>query len=147
MVDAIWHQAVVRPGPDSIAPSAAMITVPVFAEHMATMLKRLKDSPAPLGALVAGHKKDVVLTSLLDSLPNRVAIYGWHLPDGRPVQPLWVGHTRDHVDYSHGIRLVGHRVEVGRTGHDIIDLLRDPVLSAALSDEGPIHHPEYQRSP
>jgi hypothetical protein len=147
MVDAIWHQAVARPGPDSIAPSAAMITVPVFAEHMATVLRRRKGSPAPLGALVAGHKKDVVLTRLLDSLPNRVAIYGWHLPSGVPVQPLWVGHTRDHVDYSHGIRLVSRWVEVGRTGHDITDLLRDPLLSAALSDEGPIHRPGYQRLP
>ncbi len=147
MVDAIWRQAAVRPGPDSIAPSAAMVTVPVFAEHMATVLKRRTGSAAPLGALVAGHKKDVVLSHLLDSLPNRVAIYGWHLPTGVPVQPLWVGHTQDHVDYSHGIRLVARRVWVDGVEHDLLDLLRDPVLSAALSDEGPINHPGYRQVP
>ncbi len=147
MVDAIWRDARARPGPDSIAPSAAMITMPVFADHMATVLRRRMASAAPLGALVAGHKKDVVLTHLLDSLPFRVAIYGWHLPSGVPVQPLTVGHTRVHVDYSHGIRLVSRRVEVGRVQHDLSDVLRDPVLSAALSDEGPIREPRYLPGP
>jgi hypothetical protein len=147
MVDAIWHQAVVRPGPDSIAPSAAMTTVPVFAEHMATVLGRRMASPAPLGALAAGHKKDVVLTPRLDSLPGRVAIYGWHLPDGRPIQPLWLGHTRRHVDYSHGVRLVGRTVSLDGVAHDIRGVLTDSVLAAALSEEGSMREPRYLPEP
>lgn len=147
LVDAIWHQAVVRPGPDSITPSAAMVAVPVFAEHMATVLGRRMASPAPLGALAAGHKKDVVLTRLLDSLPGRVAIYGWHLPDGRPIQPIWLGHTRRHVDYSHGVRLVGPKVLLDGVAHDIRGVLTDSVLAAALSDEGSMREPRYLPEP
>lgn len=140
MVDAIWRQAVVRLGPDSIAPSAAMITVPVFVEHM-RMIRARREALGAGHALAAGHKKDVVLSARLDTLPGRVAIYGWHRPDGSPIQPLWTGHTADHVDYSHGIRLVWHRVEVDGTGHELAGLLRDPVLAAAVSDEGPIRGP------
>lgn len=142
MVDAIWDRAAIRLGPDSIAPSAAMITVPVFADHM-RMIRARRATRAASHGLTAGHKKDVVLSARLDTLPGRVAIYGWHKPDGMPIQPLWTGHTVDHVDYSHGIRLIWHVVEVDGTPHELADLLRDPVLAAAVSDEGVIHRPRY----
>lgn len=143
MVDAIWHSAAARLGPDSIAPSPAMITVPVFVRHDALVrLRRIAD-PAPLGGLVAGHKKDVVLTARLDSLTDRVAIYGWHRPDGRPIQPLYTGHGAGYADYSHGIRLVARQVLVDDQPHDLLDVLRDPVLAAALSDEGAMQRARY----
>ncbi|WP_204310148.1 hypothetical protein, partial [Enterobacter cloacae] len=52
--------------------------------------------------LIAGIKKDVVITDLLtrSSKPNRVAIFGWHKPDGIPIQPLYTGHVNWYVDYS-----------------------------------------------
>src|SRR5439155_18545018 len=59
-----------------------------------------------LGLLVGGHKKDVVISNRLKEKPNRVAIYGWHKLDGKPIQPLYVGHGDFYADYSHGIRLV-----------------------------------------
>ena len=56
------------------------------------------------GSLVAGIKKDVVLSNRLREKPHKVAIYGWHYPDGRPIQSLYVGHVDWYVDYSHGVR-------------------------------------------
>lgn len=143
MVDAIWEQAAARLGPDSIAPSAAMITVPVFEDHMRMVRERREAAGVPPGALIAGHRKDVVLSGRLDSLPGRVAIYGWQRPDGRPIQPLWTGHTSDHVDYSHGIRLVSRRATLNGEARDLLDLLRDPGIAGMLTGEGPIARPRY----
>jgi hypothetical protein len=60
--------------------------------------------------LVAGHKKDVVLTNLLDQWPGRVAIYGWQEPGNRPIQPLGTPHDIAYEDYSHGTRFIGPTV-------------------------------------
>jgi len=143
MVDAIWHAATARLMPDSIAPTAAMVTLPVFAQHQRLVRGRREADPAPPGALVAGHKKDVVITARLDSLPGRVAIHGWHRPDGTPIQPLYTGHASTHVDYSHGIRLVSRRVLIDGIAHDMLAVLRDPTVAAALSDEGVMQRGRY----
>jgi hypothetical protein len=143
MVDAIWRSAAVRLGPDSIAPSAAMITVPVFADHNRMVRARRGDNSILVGALVAGHKKDVVLSARLDSLTNRVAIYGWHKPDGQPIQPLNTWHTTGHVDYSHGIRLVHATVQVDGVPRAITELLRDATMVTLLSDERAMRKARY----
>ena len=144
MVDAIWTNARVRLGPDSIAPSAAMITVPVFADHNRMVRARRDADPRPPGSLVAGHKKDVVLSARLDTLPNRVAIYGWHKPDGDPIQPLNTWHTTVHVDYSHGVRLVHGVVWINGVEHAMRDVLRDTALAVLLSpEEGVIRKARY----
>lgn len=143
MVDAIWRHAAVRLGPDSIAPSAAMVTVPVFAEHNRLVRARRDADPTPLGALVAGHKKDVVLTARLDTLPQRVAIYGWHRPDGTPIQPLYTGHGADYADYSHGIRLVDRRIVIDGDSHDLLAVLRDATRSALFSRDGTMQRARY----
>ena len=59
-----------------------------------------------LGALVSGHKKDVVLTNRLITHPGQIAIYGWHRAKATPIQPLSTVHGAGYADYSHGIRLV-----------------------------------------
>jgi hypothetical protein len=92
----------------------------------------------PLGLLLAGIKKDVVLTNRLAERPNRVAIYGWHYPEGKPIQPLYVGHTDSHVDYSHGIRLMSRTIIVDDRPMDVRDVLKDKELSLLVSNEGPI---------
>jgi len=92
----------------------------------------------PLDLLVAGIKKDVVLTNRLNEKPHRVAIYGWHYPSGKPIQPLYVGHTDSHVDYSHGIRLMSQQMEVDGRPMNVRDVLKDKNLCRLLSTEGPI---------
>ena len=57
--------------------------------------------------------------------PGKVAIYGWHKPDGKPIQPLYTGHTASWVDYSHGIRLVSRRMTVNGEAKTIDEVLAD----------------------
>ena len=92
----------------------------------------------PLGELVAGVKKDVVVTNRLAERPNRVAIYGWHKPDANPIQPLYAGHADYYVDYSHGIRLIQRDCLVDGKPMKLADVLKDPELCGLVSDEGPI---------
>lgn len=87
--------------------------------------------------LIAGIKKDVVISGKVtrDAKPNRVAIYGWHRSDGKPIQPLYTGHVNWYVDYSQGIRLVYRKLKVNGRWMDYTDLLRDPKWQRLLCDE------------
>ena len=86
--------------------------------------------------LIAGIKKDVVLSGKVSrDKPNREAIYGWHKPDGKPIQPLYTGHINWWVDYSHGIRLVYRTIYVNGKAMDYIDVFKDNVLKKLLCDE------------
>jgi hypothetical protein len=87
--------------------------------------------------LIAGIKKDVVISGKIsrDPKPDRVAIYGWHQLNGKPIQPLYTGHVNWYVDYSHGIRLVYRTIYVDRKPVDYIDVLKDKTLRTLLCDE------------
>ncbi|MES2005073.1 MAG: hypothetical protein V4450_11160 [Bacteroidota bacterium] len=87
--------------------------------------------------LIAGIKKDVVLSDKVthDAKPDREAIYGWHKPDGKPIQPLYSGHVNWWVDYSHGIRLVYRIIWVNNKPMDYTTVMKDPVLRKLLCDE------------
>lgn len=87
--------------------------------------------------LIAGIQKDVVISGKVSRDPksDRVAIYGWHKLDGKPIQPLYTGHIYWWVDYSQGIRLVYRKIKVGKKWMDYIDVLNDPVLKRLLCDE------------
>jgi hypothetical protein len=88
--------------------------------------------------LIAGDKKDIVLTNRLRSHPDRVAIYGWHASNGRPIQPLSTVHGWRYADYSHGVRLVSTDIFVNGQPRSIFSALQDGRLARALSDEGVI---------
>jgi hypothetical protein len=122
-----------------------MTTVPVFAEHNESVRTQRSETLTvnPLGALVAGDKKDVVLTPLLAAAPGKVAIYGWHQLDGRAIQPLYTGHTVNWVDYSHGARFVARAMQVDGKATTVEAVLADPKLARLLSDEGPWQKPRY----
>lgn len=87
--------------------------------------------------LIAGIKKDVVISGKIsrDPKPNRVAIYGWHKSDGKPIQPLYTGHVNWYVDYSQGIRLVYKKIKVNNKWMDYTDLLKENGLKHFLCDE------------
>lgn len=145
MVDAIYAATRVRLPPVPLPPGPAMTTLQVFAQHNGIVRTQRQAAlpAAPLGALVAGHKKDVVVSARLAAVTNRVAIYGWHRTNGTPIQPLYVGHGARHVDYSHGVRLVHQDVLVDGQKRRMADVLADPATAALLSHEGPVWPARY----
>lgn len=138
MVNDIWSAATVKLSPSPIPPSAAMTTIPVFWDHNVTVKGQRAATLAahPLGELVGGHKKDVVVTEKLATTPGKVAIYGWHYTNGTNIQPLYLGHEDTYADYSHGIRLVRLAMTVDGVATTIPDVLADANLHVLLSDEG-----------
>lgn len=93
------------------------------------------------GQLISGLKKDIVLTYKIMTLTEyerNVAIYGWHHPDGRAQQPLFVRHGNFYVDYSHGVRLIYNKVKIDGMEYNIREILQSPELYRLLSDE-PMH--------
>jgi len=87
--------------------------------------------------LIAGIQKDVVISGKIsrEAQPGRVAIYGWHKLDGKPIQSLYTGHINWWVDYSHGIRLIYRKIKVNNKWMDYTEILKDPVLQKLLCDE------------
>ena len=142
MVDAIYHAASLKMTPQPIPPSPEMVTVPEFWRHtqLVDQQRGLLLAARPLGELVAGDKKDVVITNALDS-PTKVAIYGWHTLDGKPIQPLYTGHSATWADYSHGIRLISRAMTVDGKRTTVDAVLADPKLCVLLSREGSVKSP------
>jgi hypothetical protein len=149
MVGDIWATAPAHFSPQPIPPSPAMTTIPVFADHneMVWTQRSAVLATHPLGTLVGGTKKDVVITPQLPfgshGPPNRVAIYGWQYLSGTPIQPLYLGHVDWYADYSHGIRLVLNEMTVNGSPTTVQSVLTDPVLHPLLSDEGAFTSPRY----
>lgn len=143
MVDAIWRSANVRLAPIRMQPSMLNLTVDAFMRHDDLVRAQRQLHGVSPGNLVAGHKKDVVLAAALSTSPGNVAVYGWHRPEGRPIQALNTAMLDSRVDYNHGIRLVHRDVLVDGVRLDLMDVLRDPELAPLLSGEGVIAEPRY----
>jgi hypothetical protein len=145
MVTDIYAAAAVKLPPVPIPPSPEMTSVPVFWQHNKIVgRQRAEALPShPLGALVAGDKKDLVLTRWLSTAPGKVAIYGWHRLDGTLIQPLYAGHTASWVDYSQGTRLVRQSMTVDGKSTTVAEVLADAKRCVLLSDEGPLLDPRY----
>ncbi len=145
--DDLYQNAAVKMVPEPIPASPQMITVPVFEKHnmLVNLQRKLSIDPHPLGSLVAGNKKDVIISNKIynDKGILRVVIYGWHKPDGKAIQPLYNGHSTIHVDYSHGIRLVQNKIWVNGKKTSVQKVLASEALSSLLSDEGVIALPRY----
>jgi hypothetical protein len=142
MVNDIYAQATVKLAPQPISPSYVdiMLATTFYRHHELVESQR---QGYALGPLIGGIKKDVVITPLLASNPGKVAIYGWHQLNGVPIQPLYLGHEKSYVDYSHGIRLVRNQMLVNGQVMSVADVLADPNLNVLLSDEGVVTNPRY----
>ena len=101
----------------------------------------------PLGALVDGDKKDVVVTTALATHTTSVAIYGWYYPDGSYIQPLYTGHGNYYADYSHGIRLISWMMTLDGITTTVPNVLQDPVNNVILSREGVVSTYRYSQPP
>ena len=134
--DNIWSEAEVKLEPFFYKPVGnANELVTKFEEHNRQIEKQLAEAGAGHGQLVAGIKKDVIVSSRIPERPDRVVIYGWHRPDGSPIQPVYSGHIWWYVDYSHGIRLMNAQVLLDGRPALMADILKDPVLFRVVSDE------------
>ena len=134
--DHIWSEAELKLEPFFYKPVGnANELVTKFEEHNSQIEKQLAEAGAGRGQLVAGIKKDVIVSSRIPERPDRVVIYGWHRPDGSPIQPVYSGHIWWYVDYSHGIRLMNAQVLLDGRPALMADILKDPVLFRVVSDE------------
>lgn len=141
MVDQIWNAASLHLAPQPIPPDPDMITVPYFANHN-TMVYSSRSAvfgTHPLGTLVGGDKKDVVVSPQIwdgsRPAPPRVAIYGWHQTSGSPIQPLSLVHEDTYADYSHGIRLILNSMTVDGSPTTVENVLKSAALTPLLNDE------------
>ncbi|MBK9568717.1 MAG: hypothetical protein IPO53_01485 [Chitinophagaceae bacterium] len=131
MVDDIYKAARVKLEP--VPMYAFRDSTPIMWQHHLIVEGQRKGRKG----LIAGIQKDVVISGKIsrDTRPDRVAIYGWHKPDGKPIQPLYTGHINWWVDYSQGIRLVYRKIKVNGQWMDYTDVLKDPRLQKLLCDE------------
>ncbi len=153
MVDVIWKEAKVKGVviPPKTFPSLHRSIQTYQYIHLANEAY-LDTIPSARGKLVAGHRKDIVLSNRLRKvneygqvLPIRqMAIYGWHGRTGKPVQGLNAhSHSTNYVDYSHGVRFVASHAEL-----DGIPTTLPKVWSKGLlSDEGPLQITQYPIPP
>lgn len=149
MVDEIYNQAKIKATPAPMSGGATvsgkkytgkefinqkMQHADSLEEHnrmIERQLSRLKHNP---GDLVAGIKKDVVIGNKLNSKPDRVNIYGWHLK-GNPIQPESTFHEASYYDYSHAVRLIYNQCELNGKIVNIKDILKDQSLFSLISHE------------
>ena len=143
MVDAIWQQSKIKIDPVTYQAKKpgdpGMTTTGAFKlNHDAVQRALLRNPDYKQGLLVAGQRKDVVLSNKLLEVSDKVAIYGWHKKNGKPIQGLNVtSHSKNYVDYSHGIRLVSRQCLVNGQPKDLGAVIIDPLLSVLLND-GPL---------
>jgi hypothetical protein len=131
MVDLIYQQAVVKLEP---------VPMYVFRDSSVTMWQHhliIEGQRKGKSGLIAGIKKDLVISGKVsrDAKPNREAIYGWHLLNGKPIQPLYTGHINWWVDYSHGIRLIYRKIKVDGKEMDYTEVLKHPLYQKLICDE------------
>jgi hypothetical protein len=140
MVDAIYAQAAVHFVPQPLPAGSEMRSTEYSMRHNELVGAQRAALDVSLGELVAGDKKDLVLTNRLRSHLDRVAIYGWHSTEGKPIQSLSTVHGWRYADYSHGARLISTRVFIDGRGRSIFDVMQDSRLARVLSSEGVIEN-------
>ncbi|MCF7796786.1 MAG: hypothetical protein K9N11_01070 [Lentisphaeria bacterium] len=138
MVDMIYEQSRIKLIPLPFWPSGDRNERPrTWWLHNAAVEDQFFAAQGKRDQLVAGCKKDVVLSNLIADprRGNHVVIYGWHKPGGKPIQPQSNVHVYRYMDYSHGIRFVNRQVFVDGYPYDILEILQHPTLYRLLSDE------------
>ncbi len=138
IVDALFKQSDFHLRPEPMPPGPRMRSTACYLEHNQKIQEQRLALSCPLGALISGHKKDIVITSRLAQQQGKIAIYGWQRPSGTPIQPLCTIHSANYADYSHGVRLISELALLNGKATSIYTILEDPQLAGVLSDEGAI---------
>ena len=131
MVDQIYQQAKIKLSPVPLY--AFRDSTPTFYHHHLIVEGQRKSRKG----LIAGIQKDIVTSGKLFTYPkmDRVAIYGWHQLNGKPIQPLYTGHVYWYVDYSQGVRLIYENVRVNGKWLHYSELFSNEKLKNLLCDE------------
>jgi hypothetical protein len=138
IVDAIFSQSAFTLRPEPLPAGDQMRSTAYYLAHNRMIRDQRLALGCPLGELISGHKKDVVMSNRLAARPGKVAIYGWHRPSGVPIQPLSTVHGSGYADYSHGVRLISTTALLDGQPCSIWTILEDPALAGVLSDEGAV---------
>lgn len=120
-----------------------------FAQFHRAIEAGRQSAGAPLGALVAGHMKDVIVSNAIHRRVVRgrrpVMIFGaWYAGKKHPIQAAVPVHDDRYVDYSHGARLVSETVTVDGVDRPLDGALADPSLVSLFAD-AVILDPRYPR--
>jgi len=123
--DHIYKMAQIKLTPFNYFPVGnANEMVSKFEEHNSQIEKQRKEINGINGQLVAGIKKDVIISSQLINKPG-----------GKPIQPVYSRHINWYVDYSHGIRFINNQILIDGKPALLTEILKDPVLYRIFSDE------------
>ena len=138
LVTILWNAAPSKLPPQPWGPpyDASMMSTDRIVAHNARVEATITKLNVDATKLMGGHKKDVVLTKQLVTKPKSVAIFGWYQPNGKPIQPLYLGHENTYADYSHGIRMVSKECLLDDQPDDLGRILMDVNLCGAVSSEG-----------
>jgi hypothetical protein len=150
MSDQIWKAAKIKLAPKPLSVSninisgktyspqqmiaGKMMDTEIFEYHNQLIQQQLKEKNHQLGELVAGSKKDVVLSN--DLIPGRLAIHGMHEENGKPIQQGGLSkHNENYYDYSSGIRLVDRQATLNGKEVDMIkDILQNQQYAYLVND-------------
>ena len=140
MVKQIYQQADIKIPARPQRPNfgESIISTRLYIEIDKAIKKERVKVNADLDKLIAGHKKDVVLSNaiLRQQKPNRIAIYGWNYPDGTVIQGLnSKSHDIFYVDYSHGFRLIKNKCLLNGIEVTLKEIWNDPKLCKLIHDE------------
>lgn len=150
VADAVYSQADVRLTAEGMVSGSRdqeyMTGNGFYLTHNQKIERQLGGTPD--GALVAGHKKDIIFSRFAASRPDRLDFYGFFRSNGTPIQNAGGGpHDNLYVDYSHGARFVGETVLVNGQSMRYSDVLSNPRLAGLLSDEGTVDVNSIYRQP
>jgi hypothetical protein len=134
MSDQIWQNANLRMMPTGMGASFQMTSVKTLMNHNAVIEKQRAGRNFNI---IAGHKKDIIIHSKLLTYTNNICIYGWHYPDGKPLQGTqYMAHDVFYQDYSHSIRLIAKQAVLNGQRIELTELLNNRQYCHLISDEG-----------
>jgi hypothetical protein len=134
LVDAIYEQANIQLKPQPMHPGDEMRSNAYYLRHNELINEQAGITQFP-SILLAGHKKDVVISTRVLTQPKKVPIYGWHLRSNEPIQPLSLVHGESYEDYSHGLRLIASVGCLNGRPAVIEKLFNDPAWETSLGGE------------
>ena len=140
----------------------AQTSTAAYDEHSVAIQAAMSKAGIKPGHIVAGHKKDVVVSPRLLKNPERIAFHGFYDAKGIPAEPCnenggasfclkeipTVTHpeTARFTDYSQGVRLMHPVMQVDGALKLVREVLADPVLFKLISVDGPINPPRIPKA-